>query len=195
MVFWCFHGTLKEHGVTSVCVRSFCGPYSPAFGLNTRKHGLEQLQIRTLFTQWRPVAWSGSRRGLCHNFHNTVKQKIAFRSKTKTKSNMLFCYHYCSPIREVLLNGVYLLNSFTYLFVHCLKSFVLNLGTNLELRSSQANTQRNVVTMLQYGHSIAQPIHNVAEAFMSQRQNYKVAPTIFQRWTVSLNHKVLWMSY
>ena len=42
----------------SVYIRSFSGPYFPAFGLNTeislnaRKCGSEELRIRTLFTQY-----------------------------------------------------------------------------------------------------------------------------------------------
>ena len=49
------------HCVKSVHIRSFSGPYFPAFRLNTerywnaRKYGPEKPRIGTLFTQW--VAW------------------------------------------------------------------------------------------------------------------------------------------
>ena len=42
----------EKHCVKSVHIRSFFGPYFPAFGLNTGKYGPEKLRIRTLFTQW-----------------------------------------------------------------------------------------------------------------------------------------------
>ena len=61
----------------SVCIRSFSGPYFPAFGLNTEryeylsifrpnagKYKPEKLQIRALFTQCMPliynVAWKNN---------------------------------------------------------------------------------------------------------------------------------------
>ena len=44
----------------SVHIRSFSGPYFPAFGLNTWKNGPEKLWIRTLFTQWMSqCSWAG----------------------------------------------------------------------------------------------------------------------------------------
>ena len=92
---WDFERALRDKCLYS----EFLWSLYHTFGLDTRKYGLEQLRIRTLFTQWRPVAWSGLRRGFCHNFYDTVKQKLSFSSKKKTTSNMLLCYHYYSPIR------------------------------------------------------------------------------------------------
>ena len=43
--------TANMHNVKSVHIRSFSGPYFPAFGLNTGKKGLEKLQILTFITQ------------------------------------------------------------------------------------------------------------------------------------------------
>ena len=55
----------KNHCVKSARIRSFCGPYFPAFGRNTErcevslciiskceKYGPEKLWIRAIFTQW-----------------------------------------------------------------------------------------------------------------------------------------------
>ena len=74
----------------SVCIRSFSGPYFPAFGLNTEryeylsifrpnagKYKPEKLQIRALFTQCMPLIYNAA-------WKNNLTMKLLHRLKRKT---------------------------------------------------------------------------------------------------------------
>ena len=74
----------------SVCIRSFSGPYFPAFGLNTEryeylsifrpnagKYKPEKLQIRALFTQCMPLIYNVA-------WKNNLTMKLLHRLKRKT---------------------------------------------------------------------------------------------------------------
>ena len=76
---WDFERALRDKCLYS----EFLWSLYHTFGLDTRKYGLEQLRIRTLFTQWRPVAWSGLRRGFVITFMIQLNKSSASALKRK----------------------------------------------------------------------------------------------------------------